>query len=204
MIKLVIVEDQALVRGAISALLGLHPNIEVIAEAKDGQEALTLINRLVKTQTIDIVLTDIEMPNLTGIELIEQLKKTQPSIRTIIMTTFTRSGYIRRAIQAGVKGFILKEAPSDDLVAAILKVQKGKTIIDPELAINALGDIDPLTNKERKALRFAGDGLTTAEIAEKLFLSEGTIRNYLSEAIAKLNATNRIDAARLARQKGWL
>lgn len=204
MIKVVIVEDQALVRGAISALLGLNPAIEIIAEAEDGQQALALIKKLSTEQTIDIVLTDIEMPNLTGIELIEQLNKTVPSIRTMIMTTFARSGYIKRAIQAGVKGFILKEAPSDDLVSAILKVHSGKTIIDPELAINALGDIDPLTDKERKALRFAGDGLTTLEIAEKLFLSEGTIRNYLSEAIAKLNATNRIDAARLARQKGWL
>jgi len=204
MIKVVIVEDQALVRGAITALLNFNSNIEVIAEAEDGQQALAVINELAKVHAIDIVLTDIEMPNLTGIELIEQLNKNRPAIRTMIMTTFARSGYIKRAIKAGVKGFILKEAPSDDLVAAILKVHQGQTVIDAELAINALGDIDPLTNKERKALKLADEGVNTVEIAKSLFLSEGTIRNYLSEAIAKLNATNRIDAARIAQQKGWL
>lgn len=204
MINLIIVEDQGLVRGAICALLNLHSDINVIAQAEDGAKALTIINNLANSQQIDIVLTDIEMPHLTGIELAEALAKQQPKIKTVIMTTFARSGYIKRAIAAGVKGFILKEAPSEELAAAIIKVFNGRTVIDAELAINALGDNDPLSDKERKALRFASEGLSTSDIAEKLFLSEGTIRNYLSEGIAKLNATNRIDAARIARQKGWL
>ena len=204
MINLMIVEDQGLVRGAISALLNLHADINVIAEAEDGAKALSLLNKLTENQTIDIVLTDIEMPNLTGIELAEVIAKKHPKIKTVIMTTFARSGYIKRAIETGVKGFILKEAPSEELAAAIIKVFDGRTVIDPELAINALGDNDPLSDKERKALRFAGEGLSTNDIADKLFLSEGTIRNYLSEAITKLNATNRIDAARIAKQKGWL
>ena len=209
MINIIVVEDQALVRGAICALLNLHADINVVAEAEDGKAALAIINSMANSTSnltndkIDIVLSDIEMPNITGIELAEVINKKHQEIKTIIMTTFARSGYIKRAIQANVKGFILKEAPSEELAEAILKVHTGKTIIDPELAINALGE-SPLTDKERKALRFAGEGLSTLDIAEKLFLSEGTIRNYLSEAISKLNATNRIDAARIARQKGWL
>ncbi|MFT5756569.1 MAG: two-component system response regulator DesR [Alteromonadaceae bacterium] len=203
MINVMVVEDQAMVRGAICALLNLHAQITVIAEAEDGKKALSLLKNN-DLEKIDILLTDIEMPHLSGIELAEEVLKKYKDIRLVIMTTFSRSGYIKRAINAGVKGFILKEAPSDDLIDAIIKVHQGRTVIDPELAINALGEIDLLTNKERKALRFAGDGLTTSEIAKKLFLSEGTVRNYLSEAIAKLNATNRIDAARLAKQKGWL
>ena len=200
MIKVLIVEDQALVRGAISALLQLEDNIEVIGQAEDGLHALELI----KTQEPDLVLSDIEMPNMTGLELVEKLNQQSPHIKTAIMTTFSRAGYIRRAIEAGVGGFILKEAPSDSLVKAIGDIMQGKTVIDPELAVSALGDSDPLTDKERKALRLAGEGLKTSEIATKLFLSEGTVRNYLSEAIAKLNAGNRIDAARIAKQKGWL
>ena len=120
------------------------------------------------------------------------------------MTTFSRAGYIRRSIAAGAKGFILKEAPSEELINALKKVMQGQKVIDPELAINALDDSDPLTDKERKALKLASDGLKTSEIAKQLFISEGTTRNYLSDAIAKLNATNRIDAARIAKQKGWL
>jgi two-component system response regulator DesR len=127
-----------------------------------------------------------------------------PHSKVVIMTTFSRAGYIRRAMAMGVKGFVLKEAPSEYLVNTLKKVMLGQKVIDPELAMSALEDSDPLTEKERKALRFASEGLKTSEIADKLFLSEGTIRNYLSEAIAKLNATNRVDAARIAKQKGWL
>lgn len=200
MIKIIIVEDQALVRGAISALIGMEDNIEVIAEANNGQQAVKLIEDLQP----DIVLTDIEMPQMTGIELVEHISRHHPDIKTMIMTTFSKAGYIRRAINAGVMSFILKEAPSDELIASINKAIAGKKVIDPELAISALDDQDPLSDKERKALRFASEGLKTVEIAEKLFLSEGTIRNYLSDAIAKLNAANRVDAARIAKQKGWL
>lgn len=200
MIRVLVVEDQALVRGAICALLELSEQIEVVGQASDGVDALAFLSQ----HAIDIVLTDIEMPKMTGIELVEKLAQQAPEIKSIIMTTFSRAGYIRRALNAGVKGFVLKEAPSEYLISAILKVAQGKKVIEPELVISALDDQDPLSDKERKALRLAGDGIKTADIASQLFLSEGTVRNYLSEAIAKLNAANRIDAARIARDKGWL
>ena len=204
MIKVYLVEDQALVRDAVAALLSLDFNIEVIGQASNGQDALTAITNLTDDSMPDIILTDIEMPNMNGIELSEQIAIKFPYIKMVIMTTFSRAGYIRRSLSAGVKGFILKEAPSDELINALKKVMQGQKVIDPELAINALDDADPLTDKERKALKLASDGLKTSEIAKQLFISEGTTRNYLSDAIAKLNATNRVDAARIARQKGWL
>lgn len=204
MIKVYLVEDQALVRDAVAALLSLDFNIEVIGQASNGQDALNEISALSKDLHPDIVLTDIEMPSMNGIELSEQIAAKHPAINMVIMTTFSRAGYIRRSLSAGVKGFILKEAPSEELINALKKVMQGQKVIDPELAINALDDTDPLTDKERKALKLASDGLKTSEIAKQLYISEGTTRNYLSDAIAKLNATNRIDAARIARQKGWL
>ena len=204
MIKIYLVEDQALVRDAIAALLSLDFNIEVIGQACNGQDALNAINTLDEDALPDIILTDIEMPKMNGIELSEKIAAQFPAIKMVIMTTFSRSGYIRRSLSAGVKGFILKEAPSDELINALKKVMQGQKVIDPELAINALDGGDPLTDKERKALKLASDGLKTSEIATQLFISEGTTRNYLSDAIAKLNATNRIDAARIAKQKGWL
>ncbi|WP_409424661.1 DNA-binding response regulator [Pseudoalteromonas sp. RW-H-Ap-1] len=204
MIKVYLVEDQALVRDAVAALLSLDFNIEVIGQACNGRDALNEISALSKDLHPDIILTDIEMPNMNGIELSEQIAVKFPAIKMVIMTTFSRAGYIRRSLSAGVKGFILKEAPSDELINALKKVMQGQKVIDPELAINALDDADPLTDKERKALKLASDGLKTSEIAKQLYISEGTTRNYLSDAIAKLNATNRIDAARIARQKGWL
>ena len=204
MIKIFLVEDQALVRDAVSALLSLDFNIDVIGQASNGLDALNAINAFDKDAMPDIILTDIEMPKMNGIELSEKIAMQFPAIKMVIMTTFSRAGYIRRSLSAGVKGFILKEAPSDELINALKKVMQGQKVIDPELAINALDDADPLTDKERKALKLASDGLKTSEIATQLFISEGTTRNYLSDAIAKLNATNRIDAARIAKQKGWL
>ena len=204
MIKIFLVEDQALVRDAVSALLSLDFNIDVIGQASNGLDALNAINALDEDAMPDIILTDIEMPKMNGIELSEKIAMQFPAIKMVIMTTFSRAGYIRRSLGAGVKGFILKEAPSDELINALKKVMQGQKVIDPELAINALDDADPLTDKERKALKLASDGLKTSEIATQLFISEGTTRNYLSDAIAKLNATNRIDAARIAKQKGWL
>lgn len=200
MINVLVVEDQQMVREAISALVGLDPFINVVGQAQDGKAALTFLHE----NTVDIVLSDIEMPNMTGIELAESLQKNNPSLKTMIMTTFSKAGYIKRAMNAGVCAFILKEAPSEQLINAIKSVQQGKKVIDPELALLALSDTDPLNDKERKALKLAGDGLKTHDIAAKLFLSEGTVRNYLSEAISKLNAVNRVDAARIAQQKGWL
>ncbi len=204
MIKVYLVEDQALVRDAVGALLSLDFNIEVIGQASNGQDALNAIKALTDEALPDIILTDIEMPHMSGIELSEQIAATFPTIKMVIMTTFSRAGYIRRSLALGVKGFILKEAPSDELINALKKVMQGQKVIDPELAINALDDADPLTDKERKALKLASDGLKTSDIAKQLFISEGTTRNYLSDAIAKLNATNRVDAARIAKQKGWL
>ncbi|BED90196.1 DNA-binding response regulator [Pseudoalteromonas sp. MM1] len=204
MIKVYLVEDQALVRDAVGALLSLDFNIEVIGQASNGQDALNAIKAMSEEALPDIILTDIEMPHMSGIELSEQIAATFPSIKMVIMTTFSRAGYIRRSLALGVKGFILKEAPSDELINALKKVMQGQKVIDPELAINALDDADPLTDKERKALKLASDGLKTSDIAKQLFISEGTTRNYLSDAIAKLNATNRVDAARIAKQKGWL
>ncbi|MBA6411105.1 response regulator transcription factor [Pseudoalteromonas sp. B28] len=204
MIRVYLVEDQALVRDAVAALLGLDFNIEIIGQASNGQDALNAIEALDSDLHPDIILTDIEMPTMNGIELSEKIAAKFPAIKMVIMTTFSRAGYIRRALTTGVKGFILKEAPSEELINALKKVMQGQKVIDPELAINALDDADPLTDKERKALKLASDGLKTSDIAKQLFISEGTTRNYLSDAIAKLNATNRIDAARIAKQKGWL
>ncbi|RLV59395.1 DNA-binding response regulator [Parashewanella curva] len=197
--RILLAEDQSMVRGALAALLSIKGNYE-ITEAKDGDEALTLL----KTQEFDLLLTDIEMPGRTGLELATWLKDQQSKIKVIILTTFGRSGYIKRALEAGVGGFLLKDAPTDELQHAIEQIMNGRRIIDPELAMMAIGEQDLLNDKERRALRLAADGKSTAEIASSLFIAEGTARNYLSEAINKLNASNRIDAARIAKQKGWL
>lgn len=208
-LKIMVVEDQRLVREAISALLSLEDDFEVTAQCEDGNQALSILeasfNNSPDCITMpDIVLSDIEMPNMTGIELAKRVKTHAFATKMVMMTTFSKPGYIKRALNAGAKGFILKEAPSEYLVNSLRKVVCGKRVIEPELAIMALGDEDPLSDKERKALALALNGLGTKDIASALFLSEGTVRNYLSEAIAKLDATNRIDAGRIAKQKGWL
>lgn len=200
MIKVLIAEDQGLVCGAISALLNLEPDIDVVAQAEDGEQALALMDK----HAVDLLLSDIEMPKVTGLELAEQVKQRYPNTRVVIMSTFSRTGYVRRALELGVDGFILKEAPSEELIQALRKAMNGQKVISSELAFNAVGEPDPLSDKERKALRLASEGLKTRDIAERLFLSEGTVRNYLSEAISKLDAANRVDAARIAREKGWL
>lgn len=197
--KILLAEDQAMVRGALAALLRLNSQHE-IHEAADGDSAWQLL----KTDRFDVLLTDIEMPGRSGLDLAAYAKQQQLAMKVVIITTFGRSGYIRRALDSGVSGFLLKDAPIDDLLAALDKVMTGKRVIDSELALLALGEQDPLTDKERRALRLAADGKSTAEIANLLFIAEGTARNYLSEAIAKLNASNRVDAARIAQQKGWL
>ncbi len=199
MIKILLAEDQAMVRGALSALLSLCGQYQV-TEAKDGEQALQLL----KNDSFDLLLSDIEMPGRTGIELAQWVAENQPKIKVVIVTTFSRAGYIKRAIECGVGGFLLKDAPSEELVAAINSVLNGRRVIDPELAMMAIGDKDPLNDKERRSLRLAAEGKSTADIATSLFIAEGTVRNYLSEAINKLNASNRIDAARIAQQKGWL
>ena len=198
--RVLVVEDQALVRGAIGSLLALNEGVEVAGLAANGSEALSIM----ANTTVDVVLTDIEMPETTGLELAAEINQRYPGVYVVIMTTFSKSGYIKRALDLGVSAFILKEQPTDYLVAALNKVVQGGRVIEPELALMALQDNNPLTDKECHALRLAADGNTTKQIAGLLCLSEGTVRNYLSEAISKLHATNRIDAARIARQKGWL
>jgi len=200
MIKILIAEDQSMLLGALAAMLDMEPDFEIIDTASDGKEALTLIKKL----TVDIVLTDIEMPKLTGIELAQELKKLQHPAKVMILTTFARSGYLRRAMDSGVKGYLLKDAPSNSLANAIRKIHEGKTIVATELVTNAWTEADPLSDNERKILRLSFEGLSTKEIAAQTSLSAGTVRNYLSEVISKLDANNRIDAARIAKQKGWL
>ena len=144
------------------------------------------------------------MPELTGLELAAEFKRQQLPVRVVILTTFARAGYLRRALDAGVSGYLLKDAPASTLANAIRRIRAGARVIDPELAAEAWTEADPLTDRERQVLRYAGEGASGAEIAERLRLSEGTVRNYLSEAISKLGASNRTEAARIARQKGWL
>jgi two-component system, NarL family, response regulator DesR len=197
-----IAEDQAMVLGALAALLDIEPDIEVVGKARDGREALAQAART----DPDVVLTDIEMPVVTGLELAAELRRSRqgPRPRVIILTTFARPGYLRRALDAGASGYLLKDAPAEKLADAIRSVHQGLRVVDPQLAQDAWGEGDPLTDRERQVLRAAEEGLVSADIAARLHLSEGTVRNYLSEAIAKLGVSNRIEATRLARQKGWL
>lgn len=200
MIKILIAEDQSMVLGALSALLDMEEDFQVVEKAKDGKDAL------VKSQqhAIDIILTDIEMPCMTGIELAQELQRINHPAKVMILTTFARGGYLRRAMDAGVKGYLLKDAPSDSLADAVRKIHVGKIIVAPELVTEAWAADDPLSDNERKVLRFSLEGYSTKEIADLIFLSAGTVRNYLSEATSKLGAKNRIEAARIAKQKGWL
>jgi len=200
MIRLALAEDQRLLLSAIASLLALEDDIDVVGRFTNGDEARA---GLVEAQP-DVVLTDIEMPGLTGLELAEWLKAEHPGIRVVILTTFARPGYLRRALDAGVRGYLLKETPAEDLVAALRRVMAGERVIAPELALTAFDSKDPLTERERQALRLAGEGSSNSEIARRLHLAEGTVRNYLSEAMSKLHADNRIEAYRIARDQGWL
>jgi two-component system response regulator DesR len=200
-IRVLLAEDQTMLRGALSALLDLEPDITVVAQAANGHEALKLARDL----SPDVIVTDIEMPLKTGLELAADLNLAESRARVIILTTFARPGYLRRALDAGARGYLLKERPASELAEAIRRVHSGLRAIDPALAAEAwTADPDPLSDRERQILQRAGDGRSSAEIAADLRLSEGTVRNYLSEAIAKLGATNRTDAARIARTRGWL
>jgi two-component system, NarL family, response regulator DesR len=199
-IRVLLAEDQAMVRGALLALLRLESDLEVIGGAADGEEAWALAQR----ERPDIVITDIEMPRLGGLELAQRIREHGLACKVVILTTFARPGFLRRALEAGVSGYLLKDAPADQLAEALRKVHRGGRVIDPQLAVDAWGEADPLNDRERQVLRLAGEGLSAADIAEQLHLSQGTVRNYLSEAIGKLGVSNRIEAARLARQRGWL
>ena len=202
--KVVLAEDQAMVRGALAALLDLEGDIDVVAQAEDGDKALVLV----KEHAPDLLVTDIEMPGSTGLELAAEVAELRQSgalsTKVVILTTFARAGYLRRALEAGASGYLLKDAPASQLAEALRRVHSGGRAIDPELAVEAWGEQDPLTDRERRVLRAAAEGRTTAAIAADLGLSEGTVRNYLSEAIGKLGAHNRVEAARIARERGWL
>ncbi len=200
-IRVVLAEDQAMVLGALAALLEMEDDIEVVARARSGDEAL----RMVQQARPDVFITDIEMPTLTGLEVAAELKRGSVPVRVIILTTFARAGYLRRALDAGASGYLLKDMPAEQLADAVRRVHRGLRVIDPQLAAEAWTDeADPLTERERQVLRLAGEGKASSEIATDLNLSEGTVRNYLSEAISKLGAANRVEAARIARAKGWL
>jgi len=200
MIRIVLAEDQAMVRGALSALLGLEPDIEVLGSAADGEAAWRMLQQLQP----DILVTDIEMPGLSGLELAQRIARQGLPIKVVIVTTFARSGFLRRALDAGVCGYLLKDAPAERLADALRQVQHGGRAIDPQLALDAWSQADPLNDRERQVLRLSGDGRSASEIATQLGLSHGTVRNYLSDCIGKLGVANRIEAYRLARQKGWL
>lgn len=199
-INVLIAEDQSLILGALAALLEMERDIQVVARAANGKEAL----RQAEALQPDVIVTDIEMPGMTGLEFADALKQRGHPARVIIVTTFARPGYLRRALDAGVRGYLLKDAPAEQLADAIRTVHRGGKVIAPELAAAAWDSDDPLNDRERQVLRLAGEGCSSADIARQLFLSEGTVRNYLSEAIGKLGASNRVEAARIARQKGWL
>ncbi|MGH8125809.1 MAG: response regulator transcription factor [Rhodanobacteraceae bacterium] len=200
MIRVLLAEDQAMVRGALAALLALEPDIEVLGSAPDGEAAWREVERLKP----DILVSDIEMPGLTGLELAQRIQRHELPVKVVIVTTFARSGYLRRALDAGVSGYLLKDAPAEKLADGLRMVHRGGRAIDPELALEAWTEGDPLNDRERQVLRLAGEGQSAGDIAQKLNLSHGTVRNYLSEAIGKLGVANRIEAYRLARQKGWL
>jgi len=199
-IRVVIAEDQGMVLGALATLLEIEGDISVVGRARDGQEALECVRK----HKPDVFLTDIEMPRLTGLDVAAELKRQRIATRVVIVTTFARSGYLRRALDAGASGYLLKDHPAEQLADAVRRVHRGLRVIDPELATEAWGELDPLTDRERQVLRLAGDGKASGDIASELGLSEGTVRNYLSEAISKTGAANRVEAARIARTKGWL
>jgi two-component system response regulator DesR len=200
-IRILLAEDQAMVRGALTALLRMEDDIEVVAEVSQGDQVLPAA---LKSQP-DVALLDIEMPGSDGLSAAQALHKSLPSCRIVILTTFGRSGYLRQAMESGAVGFLLKDAPADQLAVAIRRVMAGERVVDPDLALSALSDGEnPLTGRERDVLRASLDGASIADIATQFYLSEGTVRNHISTAIQKLNAHNRMEAAHIAQEKGWL
>jgi two-component system response regulator DesR len=201
MIRVLLAEDQAMVRGALAALLSRELDIEVVAEVERGDEVV----EAAQAAQPDVALLDIEMPGGGGLAAAAALRKVLPSCRTVILTTFGRSGYLQRAMESGAVGFLLKDAPAAELALALRRVMAGERVVDPDLALSALSEgRNPLTPREREVLSASLFGASLAEIAAQLVLSEGTVRNHLSTAMQKLGAQNRVEAARLAEQKGWL
>lgn len=201
MIRVLLAEDQAMVRGALAALLALEKDIDIVSEASRGDEVVPAA----LATTPDVALLDIEMPGGDGLTAAAVLAEKLPSCRVIILTTFGRAGYLRRAMESGATGFLLKDAPPEELASAIRRAVEGEIVVDPVLASQALSEgVSPLTEREREVLVASRNGATIREVAGKLYLSEGTVRNYLSTAIKKLGTRNRAEAARMAERKGWL
>jgi two-component system, NarL family, response regulator DesR len=201
LIRVLIAEDQAMIRGALAALLATEPDIEVVAQVERGDRVLEEALRSLP----DVALLDIEMPGQDGITAAGELRAKLPSCRVLILTVFGRPGYLRRAVDAGVSGFLLKDAPPDELASAIRRTAKGEKVIDAQLAHAALSEgSSPLTPRERDVLAMSVRGASVEEVARSLHLTNGTVRNHLSIAIQKLNAHNRVEAARIAEEKGWL
>jgi two-component system response regulator DesR len=200
-IRLLLADDQALVRGALSALLGLEPDLDVVAEVGTGEDAVTAAAE----HTPDVALLDVEMPGMDGIAACAAVREASPATRVLIVTTFGRPGYLRRALQAGASGFVVKDTPAPQLADAVRRIHQGLRVVDPALATDSLltGD-SPLTARETEVLRAARDGASVATIAAELFLSEGTVRNHLSAAIGKTGASNRTEAVLVAVGNGWL
>jgi len=200
-IRVLIAEDQAMIRGALAALLSDEPDIEVVAQVERGDQVLVAA---IEAKP-DVALLDIEMPGGDGITAAADLRRHLPTCRTLILTVFGRPGYMRRAVESGVQGFLLKDAPPDELAVAVRRVVAGEKVFDPKLALSALSDgTSPLTPREQEVLALSADGASVEAVASALHLSSGTVRNHLSIAIQKVNARNRIEAARIAREKGWL
>lgn len=201
MIRVLLAEDQSMVREALAALLSLEDDLTVVAQAARGDEVVPAA----REHAVDVALLDIEMPGLSGLDAAAALRAACPGVKIVILTTFGRPGYLRRAMEAGADAFLVKDAPAARLAEAVRRVLRGERVIDPVLAAAALADgASPLTEREREVLRTAADGATNAEIADALHLSQGTVRNYLSLAIQKTGARNRAEAVRTARDKGWL
>ncbi|HVX53921.1 response regulator transcription factor [Nocardioides sp.] len=201
MIKLLLADDQALVRGALSALLGLEPDLEVVAEVGNGADVVAAVLE----HRPDVALLDVEMPGLDGISATAAVRKAAPEVKVLIVTTFGRPGYLRRALQAGASGFVVKDTPAPQLADAVRRVHSGLRVVDPKLATDSLvAGESPLTQRETEVLQAARDGSSVAGIAAKLFLSEGTVRNHLSAAIGKTGASNRTEAVLIADGNGWL
>ena len=200
-IRVLLAEDQAMIREALAALLSFEDDIEVVAQVGRGDE----VTSAARAATPDVALLDIEMPGMDGLAAAAALSRDNPDIKIVILTTFSRPGYHRRAMESGVSGFILKDSPANKLAQTIRQVRKGQKVIDPELAAAALtGGASPLTPRERDVLAASHDGATIAEIAAAVYLSEGTVRNYLSACIQKTGARNRTEALRIAQERGWL
>jgi two-component system response regulator DesR len=200
-IRVLLAEDQAMIREALAALLSFEDDIEVVAQVGRGDEVV----RAALESKPDVALLDIEMPGMDGLTAAAELRRLIPGTKVVILTTFGRPGYLRRAMESGVSAFIVKDSPADKLAQTIRKVLDGQRVIDPDLAAAALAEgTSPLTPRERDVLAAATEGATIAEIAGKVYLSEGTVRNYLSACIQKAGARNRAEALRIARERGWL